>query len=83
MVDQFVSAAEIQMAANEWLGASTSPRIWRTGPEHSSGRVERFLQSCAGVQHDRCECDHSSQLLPLTAPPIGSTIPQAFGSDDA
>ena len=43
MIDQFISAGE-DMASSEWTDIIATPRLHGSGAEHSSCRVERFLQ---------------------------------------
>ena len=53
------------------------------GPEHSSARLERYLQLSAEDNWQVVDADDAGQLLPRAAPPDAPLLPQAAGRDDA
>ena len=53
------------------------------GPEHSSARLERYLQLCAERNMRVVQPDHAGQLLPRAAAAAQGELPQAAGADDA
>ena len=55
VIDQFISSGEIKWAAPVWTHHAAAARLRRRrGPEHSSARLERFLQLCA--EHNMQVC---------------------------
>jgi hypothetical protein len=53
------------------------------GPEHSSARLERFLQLVREDNIQVANMHHAGELFPLAAPPDAPAVPQAAGRHDA
>jgi 2-oxoglutarate dehydrogenase E1 component len=49
------------------------------GPEHSSARLERFLQQCAELKYHCYQHHNSGQLFPFVAPANDLAFPQTIG----
>ena len=53
------------------------------GPEHSSARLERFLQMCAEDNWIVANCTTPANYFHILRRQLHRDFPQAFGADDA
>jgi 2-oxoglutarate dehydrogenase E1 component len=64
MIDEFVSR-RAPSGADALAGAAAAARLRGQGPEHSSGRPERFLQAAADINLRIANCTTAAQYFHL------------------
>ena len=83
VVDQFIVAAEEKWGQSSGLVLLLPHGYEGQGAEHSSARLERWLQACAGDNIQVVNATNAAQFFHLLAPPGAADGPQAAGRDGA
>jgi len=83
IIDQFITSSESKWQRTCGIVLLLPHGYEGQGPEHSSARLERYLQACAENNIQVCQSHDARPVFPCATPPDEALLPQATLHHDA